>query len=178
MKLTKKQIRANRLWNHFKSYISYPIFNSSGHKVDNYDPEPWRDAFMRYQSLGRKALTEEEREGIKPLIDAQANKEIFINSLVLETLEFDAKGWGFIHPINSTLDTGVDRLTKRALLKIKRNLLGKFRKDGKLQKEKDYDMGFFWRLNNFYKRHPVSEKEESQFLKLIAVAIARIGDCE
>lgn len=175
-KPTKKQIKQNRLWNHFKSYICYPIFDSKMKKIGDYDPEKWRDAFLRYQSLGRKALTEEEIEGIAPLINGQANKEIFINSLVMETMEFDAMGWGWIYPINHTLHTGVDKLTKLALLKIRRRLSGRKREGGKIKKESWADDGFFGRLENFYKFHPVSELEEGAFKKKIKIAIERISN--
>lgn len=174
MKLTKKQIKQNRLWNHFKSYICYPIFDSKMRKINDYDPEKWRDAFLRYQSLGRRALTEEEIEGIAPLINGQANKEIFINSLVMETMEFDAMGWGWVHPINHTLQTGVDRLTKVALLKIKRRLAGYNRENGAFKYEKWRSDGFFGRLENFYKSHPVSKLEEGAFKKKIKIAVERI----
>lgn len=141
-------------------------------KIENYDPERWRDAFFRYQTYGRKSISEEERNGIKPLIDGQGNKEIFINSLILETMEFDARWWGWIHPINHTLQTGVDRLTKVALLKIRRDLAGVKRANGKLTREQRY--GFFDRLDAFYSKHPVSKLNVSEFQKKIQLAIDNI----
>lgn len=153
IKLTKKEIKNNRLWEHFKSFISYPIFDSKLRKIENYDPEQYKEAFFHFQTHGRKGLTAEQIEGIKPLIDAQKNKEITLNSLIMEIFELDSKNWGWIYPINSILSYKMDRLTRLAILRIKRRL-----------QPKNEFYGFGNRLE-FYLSHPIRELWKSEFDK-------------
>ena len=155
VKSSKKEIRNMRLWQHFKYYLPVKVFNSRLSVIEDYNPEIHKNNFFKYQSYGRKSLSESELEGIKPLIDAQALKEIFLNSLVIETLEWDANGWGWIYPINSTLSGKLDRLTRLAILKIKKGLSG----------DKD-EFTFADRLD-FYQRHPISGLWKNEFDKLI-----------
>jgi len=127
--LTRKQIRKNRWWRHILSHLPQRVFGSDMREIKDYHPEQWRDAFERFQSHGNQALTEIEREGILPLIAAQKGKEILLTSLAEECMSFWAKGWGWIHPIASTLakpvqpeEKRVDRLTRVAILRMLRNM--------------------------------------------------------
>lgn len=151
---SKKQIRQNRLWRHFKLFITEPIFDNESRKITNYNPELYKEAFLQYQTSGAKGLSEEQLEGIKPLIDAQKQKEITLNSLVMETFEWDSKGWGWTYPISDVLSRKeLDRLTVLAILRIKRQL-----------QNKSGEKTFVDRLE-FYKRHPISKLWESEFNK-------------
>lgn len=115
----KTVIRRDRLWKHWKSWLSSPLFDINGNRLDAYDPEPWRAAFERFQSHGKSALTDAEYAGIWPLICAQKNKEITLTSLVDESMEWWANRWGWIYPFLSFLgESGVDRLTRLAVLRI------------------------------------------------------------
>lgn len=87
------KVRKERTWKHFLYHCNFdkfpPFINNKA--VEDYDPEKWRDAFERYQEKGRKALTEEELINIKPILDGQRSKEILLNGLAEESLDFWAK---------------------------------------------------------------------------------------
>ena len=120
--MTRQQIRSNRLWKHWKSWLPSPVFGLDMRRIDSYDPEPWRDAFQRFQTHGRHALTEAEYEGIWPLICAQKNKEITLTSLVDESMEWWANRWGWIYPFADFLAGGGDRLTRLAVMRTMKNI--------------------------------------------------------
>lgn len=120
---TKKQIRQDRLWKHFKSFLDDRIWDSQMGEIHGYDPEPWRDAFFRYQSNGSKGLTADELEGIKPMVDAQKAKEITLTSLAIESMEWWSVGAGWIYPWLDVLNRGVkDRLFKVAIMRTMKNI--------------------------------------------------------
>ena len=75
LQMTRKKIRKERLWNHFKYYIPNRVFGSDLREIRNYDPELYKDKFLDFQSNGRRNLTLEDYENIKPLIDAQGLKD-------------------------------------------------------------------------------------------------------
>jgi len=87
----------------------YPHWHLTDEKVE------W---FLRFQEKGRTSLTPEQTREIEPLIWCQKCKEITLQQLVDETSEWWSKGWGWIHPIQSTLDSTTERLMKVALLRI------------------------------------------------------------
>lgn len=150
MRESRKKIRHDRLWRQFTSFIGEPIFHRDLSKWPDYNPEPFRDAFFRYESHGAKALTASELEGIWPLICAKKNLTNTINMLVEETFDWDSKGWGWIYPLSDTLRRKgeLDRLTRLALLKIMRAL--------------KRCRGSFERLE-WYLKHPAREFSASAF---------------
>lgn len=150
---SKKQIKQDRLWEHFKYFLPDKIFKSDLTKWHNYNPELYKQIFLDYQSYGRKNLTLEQLENIKPLLDGQRQKEIFLNSVVMEIFEWDSKGWGWIYPIDSILSEKLDRLTRLSLLKIRKRLRGK-----------NKNLYFPNRLN-FYLSHPIKDLWPSEFGK-------------
>lgn len=151
--MNRKQIKQNRLFNHFKSYIPDKIFGSDLREIINYNPDLYRDLFLKYQSYGRKSLSSIELENIKPLVDAQSLKEITINSIIMETFEWDSRGWGWIYPINNILSSKLDRLTKLSLLRIKKRLYG------------ENELLTFADRLIFYISHPISKLWPSEFNK-------------
>lgn len=127
MKRTRKQVKADRLWKHWLHWLSPTPFGPDLKPIPDYNPGTYRNAFERFQTHGPKALTEAERYGIAPLIAAQKAKEVFLTSLAEESMEWWAKGWGWVHPWASTLShrnagTPMDRLTYAAIQRTMRSL--------------------------------------------------------
>ena len=127
MKKTRKQVRSERLWKHWLYWLSESPFGRDMRPLAGYSPEQYRGAFEHFQSSGRKGLTETDLEGIHPLLCAQKAKEVFLTSLAEESMEWWAKGWGWIHPWQHTLDTRregkpLDRLTHVAILRTVKKL--------------------------------------------------------
>lgn len=121
--LTRKQIKKNRTWNHFKWWVGDGPHFIDNKEVVDYEPEKWRDAFERYQSYGPKALTTEEHINIKPLLDGQRQKEICLNGHVAECMEWWAHHRGWIWPLRDSLLRGkYDRLTRLAMLRMMRSM--------------------------------------------------------
>jgi hypothetical protein len=124
----RKQIRKDRLWKHWLYWLSDDAFDHNLKKIENYDPEKYRNAMDKWQTHGRKALTDDEFQGVKPLIDAQKAKEIFLTSLAEESAEFWSKGWGWIYPWQHTIDMRntdskkMDRLTYVAILRTMKSI--------------------------------------------------------
>ncbi len=147
--MNKKQLKNKRLKDHFLYWCKPPYFHSNLTKWDNYPPQNYIDTFLKVQSYGYKNLTPDELEGITPFIAGQSNKEIFINSLIMECFDFDSREWGWIHPIDHTLSDKMDKLTRLSILRIKRRLHGKrgFDKNNNI-------IGFGDRLK-FYLSHPI-----------------------
>lgn len=120
MKRTKKQIKKDRWWKHIKWWLKPPFFINLK-QDENWNPDEWRNAFERYQSNGSKALSEDELNGIQPLIAAQIQKEACLSSHACEAMEFWAAGQGWSIPIWDSLKRGgYDRLTRLALLRMRR----------------------------------------------------------
>jgi hypothetical protein len=120
---TRKQVRANRLWKHWLSWLPEKPFDPDLRRIDDYDPKLYRRAFEWFQSNGRRGLTPDQLRGIHPLIDAQKAKEITLTSLAEESMEWWANGWGWIHPWSSTLESGrIDRLTRVAVLRTMKSI--------------------------------------------------------
>lgn len=122
MKRTRKQIKSDRLWKHWLYWLGeHPAFDHNLKEIKDYNPELYRNAMKNYQTHGRKALSNDEFYGVKPLLDAQKAKEIFLTSLAEESLEYYCKRWGWILPWQHTIDGGrrenIDRLTKVAILR-------------------------------------------------------------
>ena len=127
MKRTRKQVKADRLWKHWLHWLSPTPFGPDLKPIPDYNPGTYRNAFERFQTHGPKALTEAERYGITPLIAAQKAKEVFLTSLAEESMEWWAKGHGWIYPWLSTLSfrknsPPMDRLTYVAILRTMRSL--------------------------------------------------------
>jgi hypothetical protein len=130
-KKRKKKFKADRLWKHFMYWCDFknnPPF--IGMKiVQDYDPEMWRNAFEKFQSNGSKYLTQEEMINIKPILDGQRQKEIFLNGIVEESMEFWSTGHGWRIPLYAAFCECSDRLTKVAIGKIIRNMYGHGKKE-------------------------------------------------
>ena len=129
MKLTRKQIKANRLWKHWLYWLGDAVpFGPDLKPIPNYNPEQWRSAFERYQTLGSGGISSEALWHIAPLIAAQRSKEVFLTSLAQESLEFWASGFGWSAPWYHTLECGrsdarrMDRLTRVAILRTMRSI--------------------------------------------------------
>lgn len=90
--------------------------------LSSYNPEDWRGAWERFDTYGRKSVSEEELYMLKPLLDAKGNYNLFLSSLVEETFEWWSKGHGWYYPIYHTLQTCHCKITKVAILKIVRQL--------------------------------------------------------
>lgn len=151
---SKKAIRQEGLWRHFKSFLPSPCFRSNLEVWQDYDPEQFKAAFLEFQTHGSSSLTTEEKEGIGPLVAAQGRKEITINSLVMECFEWDAKGWGWQYPLRSTIEGKPERMFRVALLRIERALKGAG--------------GFAGRLE-WFMRHPARQIDKSQFDRLLVL---------
>ena len=147
-KKRKRQIRRDRTWNHFLYWLSDLKFHSNFTKwVEPYNPEDHRLDFEEYQSHGARNLTAEQIEGIKPLLDGQVSKEITLNLLVEESMEWWAHGAGWTYPFLSFLSFKNDRLTKVAVLRIKKQL-------------QEDNIGFWM-------RHPgISEDSKQKYLSI------------
>jgi hypothetical protein len=130
-KQRKKKIKADRLWRHFMYWCDFknnpPFINLV--EVQDYDPEKWRNAFERFQERGAKSLTTEELQNIKPILDGQRQKEIFLNGIIEEGMEFWSTGHGWWYPLYASFKDCDDRLTKVAIGKIIRNLYGYGKKE-------------------------------------------------
>jgi hypothetical protein len=125
--VNRKQVKSNRLWKHWLHWLAEDVFDENLKRIEGYDPEAFREAFQRFQTHGSKALTEDEVRGIKPLKDAQKAKEFFLTSLAEESMEWWAKGDGWIYPWIHTLDTRkqgrpLDRLTIVAILRTMKTI--------------------------------------------------------
>lgn len=152
--MTKQEIRKNRWWKHILSYLPSKVFGFDLRRIQNYNPEQWRDAFERFQSSGIKALMPFEREGIDPLISAQRGKEIFLTAIATECMEFWSNGWGWMIPINDVLqkrvgEPSLDRLTRVAILRMRKTML------------ENYPVG----VVDFFCRHPgIKESQRERYL--------------
>lgn len=154
MKKTRKQIRKERQWKHWLYWLGDgPFFDSNLKEIQGYDPEKYRQAFHKFQTHGVSKLTVEEQDGIKPLVDAQKCKEIFLTSLALESLEWWSCGHGWIHPwrhtvqINKTDPKKMDRITLVAIARTIRKI-----------REDSY---------GFFARHPgIREDVKARFLAI------------
>lgn len=121
--LSKKEIKSNRLWNHWLYWMEDIPRDPDHNIIVDYDPNLYRHAFETFQARGRNALSEDEIRGIHPLIRAQVVKEITLTSLATESMEYWSKGWGWIYCWRHTLDTGgLDMLTKVAILRTMKNI--------------------------------------------------------
>lgn len=121
MRRTKKQVRSDRLWRHWLSWMGEP-YGPDLKYIYNYDPDAFRGAFEKFQTHGRKGLTPDELYGIAPLLAAQKAKEVTLTSMATESMEWWAKRWGWAIPWLHTLDMvrggeKMDRLTKVAILR-------------------------------------------------------------
>lgn len=125
---TRKQVRADRQWKHWLYWLSPTPFTKGLRPLENYGPEPFRDAFNRFQSSGASTLTPEELDGIHPLVCAQKAKEVFLTSLAEESMEWWSKGDGWIYPWLHTLaerkngEKPMDRLTLVAILRTMKSI--------------------------------------------------------
>jgi hypothetical protein len=161
LKQRKKKIKKDRVWNHFLFWCNFkenPAFINM-QEVKDYDPERWRTAFEHFQEKGSRGLSSEELTYIKPIVDGQRIKEITLNGLVTESMEFWANGWGWINPFIATLTMHpkVDRLTKVAILRMIRNMQGG---KGKYNPNSVVD---------FFMRHPgISDKTKNHYFNIKA----------
>ena len=152
--------KRDQLWRHFVSWLPAVCFRRDQTRWDDYDPEPWRDAFFRFQTHGESRLNKDELDGIWPLICAQKNKEITLNSIVLETMEWDASGWCWFFPLRDILSRQLEPLTRLALTKIHDAL--------------DSGGGFGGRCE-WYMKHPVRTLNPSEFSKHLVKLNQRFG---
>ncbi len=158
MKKTRKQIKSDRLWKHWLYWLADEVFDNNLKKIENYDPEKYRSAMYKWQTYGGKSLTDDELSGVKPLIDAQKAKEIFLTSLAEESMEYWSKGWGWIWPWRHTIDARktdirkMDRLTYVAILRTIRSI------------EKD--------PHDFFERHPgISDRLKARYFSIRATTL-------
>lgn len=145
-KMTKKEIRKKRDSEHWKFWLPDPLFDWEGKKTTDYDADKWIPAFLVFQSHGRGPLSEDEWNGIQPLISGQRNKEITISSIIEESMEFWANGWGCLVPLRHTFDTNktdarkLDRKTLAAMIKIFRQIredsVGFFKRTSAISEDK------------------------------------------
>lgn len=158
MRLTRQQIRKNRWWKHILFHLPSRIFGPDLREIHGYDPEPWREAFERFQARGRSVLSKEEISGIHPLISAQKCKEILLTSLADECFEWWSNGWGWMGPLDDTLyrkdDAPLDRLTRVAILRMKRTML---------------ETAASTSIVDFFSRHPgISESKKQKRFGMVA----------
>jgi len=118
---TRKQVRADRLWRHWLSWMGEP-YGPDFKRIEGYQPEKYRSAFERFQTHGRKGLSEDELYGIHPLLSAQKAKEVTLTSMAEESMEWWSKGNGWAIPWLDTLEKvksgeKMDRLTRVAILR-------------------------------------------------------------
>ena len=155
-KLKRQQIRKNRIWKHFLYWCNFkenpPFINLQ--EIQDYDPEKWRTTFELCQEQGRKKLTSEELLNIKPILDGQRQKEIFLNGIITESMEFWAMGYGWMPPLYASFKECSDRLTKVAIGKIIKNMYG----------DKEYEPHAA--LNFFLRTSSISERIKSKLLAL------------
>jgi hypothetical protein len=119
----KKQIRKNRTWKHFLSWLGNAPYYFELKEIKDYQPEKWRDAFERFQTFGPKSLTVEEFIHIQPLISGQKAKEICINGHVEEAMDWWSSLQNWSIPFkDSLLRGGYDRLTRLSLLRIMKSI--------------------------------------------------------
>lgn len=138
MKLSRKRIKANRLWKHWLSWMGEP-YGPDLKPIKGYNPDKHRAAFERFQSHGRSKLTAEQLRGIHPLLAAQKAKEVTLTSMAEESMEWWANGNGWAAPWLDTLSRvkageKMDRLTRVAILRTMKTI------------EKD--------PHSFFERHP------------------------
>ncbi len=120
---TRKQVKADRLWWHWLFWLSDTPMGRDLKPIENYRPEEWREPFDRFQSCGASCLSSRELDSIYPLICAQRAKEVVLTSLAEESMEWWAKGDGWIYPWLHTLQTkGLDRLTRVAILRTMKSI--------------------------------------------------------
>lgn len=118
---TRKQIKADRLWRHWLSWMGEP-FGPELKPISNYNPSRYRRAFEQFQAHGRKGLSAEDQYGIEPLLSAQKAKEVTLTSMAIESMEWWSKGHGWAIPWLDTLERvkggeKMDRLTRVAILR-------------------------------------------------------------
>jgi len=124
---TRKQIRADRLWMHWLSFLGEP-FGPDLKRIEDYNPETYRGAFERFQTHGRSVLSEDETRGINPLIGAQKSKEVMLTMMAEESMEWWSKGHGWAIPWMHTCatrklgDKPMDRLTYVAILRTMKSI--------------------------------------------------------
>lgn len=124
-KRTRKQVRSDRLWKHWLSWLGEP-FGPDLKRIEGYNPEAYRAAFERFQTHGKAGLTADELYGIHPLIAAQKAKEVTLTSMAQESMEFWSKGLGWDVPWKHTCRTRkidnppMDRLTYAAILRTRK----------------------------------------------------------
>ncbi|MFZ4765828.1 MAG: hypothetical protein ACOYMN_12830 [Roseimicrobium sp.] len=124
---TRKQVRADRLWRHWLSWMGEP-YGPDLKRIEGYEPEKYRSAFERFQTHGRKGLSVDELYGIHPLLAAQKAKEVTLTSMAEESMEWWAKGNGWDIPWQHTCDTRkeggkpMDRLTYVAILRTRKTI--------------------------------------------------------
>ena len=123
---TRKQVRADRLWRHWLSWIGDP-HGPDLKRIKGYQPERYRSSFERFQTHGRKGLSEDELYGIHPLLAAQKAKEVTLTSMAEESMEWWAKGNGWAIPWYDTLKRvkngeKMDRLTRVAILRTMKSI--------------------------------------------------------
>jgi len=160
-KIRRNKIRKDRVWNNFLYFCNFkkwPAFINLK-EITDYNPEDYREAFERYQTGGKHALKNaQELLYIQPILDGQRQKEILLDSLAEESMEYWAKGWGWIYPWVHTLDMKVDRLTKVAILRSLRTMLGTKLNCTEYHPEN---------ILNFFVRHPgIKPKTKKRFLDL------------
>ncbi len=147
MKKTRKQIRRDRLWKHWLSFLSKKCYGPDFKEIKDYNPELWRNAFEKFQTYGKSKLTKEEIYNIEPLIAAQKSKEITLTSLAEESMWYWSTGGGWIYPWLGSLQKPIERLFRVAILRTMR----KIRDSGSLE---------------FFLSHPgISEETKTRYLK-------------
>jgi hypothetical protein len=113
--MTKQEFRNERLIKHFYQWIDthyHPNFILTAER---------KSLFLKFQSLGKKALSTEELELIESLIYAQKMKELTIKMLVEEMLWNWSENLGWYYCLQHTIDTTKnDNIFKVALLRIKK----------------------------------------------------------
>jgi len=123
---TRKQVRADRLWRHWLSWMGEPC-GPDLKRIEGYQPNEYRSAFERFQTHGRKGLSQDELYGIHPLLAAQKAKEVTLTSMAEESMEWWAKGNGWAIPWHDTLERvksgeKMDRLTRLAILRTMKSI--------------------------------------------------------
>lgn len=112
----KGTVKEWRLIRHFLTF-------SDHHRYPNWEvTEEQARWFLQLQEKGRKSLNPAQMREIEPLVWCQKCKEITLQQLVDEMSEWWCKGWGWMYPMQATLDTTKDRLMKVALLRIRNRI--------------------------------------------------------
>lgn len=119
----------------------------------------WRD-FFSVESHGKKSVSAESLERIKPLLEAKGDYDLQIRMVMSEVAEWWANGWGWANPLNAVVfEASVEpdlAVYVEALEKIRES----FKRDS-LQAIVDYTGFTTEERNKFLKRYEQSCKTQA-----------------